>query len=197
MKLINKCGHEVLRKLLENGIGVHHAGITRPDRKLVEKLFADGCCRLLVTTATLAWGVNLPARMVVIKGTNVFDSSSGGFIDLNILDVLQIFGRAGRPDFDQEGEAILLTAFDKVDQYARKLTHQLPLESKFLEMIADHLNAEIAIGNVVDAESGAAWLRHTFAFVRMRRYARDAHTPTHIDGVYTHRVFRIYVRDAA
>lgn len=78
-----------------------------------------------MTTATLAWGVNLPARLVLIKGTNVFDSNRGGYTDLDILDVLQIFGRAGRPDFDDEGEAVLITTDDKIDQYTRKLTHQV------------------------------------------------------------------------
>lgn len=51
--------------------------------------------QVLCCTATLAWGVNLPAYAVVIKGTQVYDSSKGAFVDLSILDVLQIFGRAG------------------------------------------------------------------------------------------------------
>ena len=48
---------------------VHHAGMTRKDRTLVEELFADGHVQVLVSTATLAWGVNLPAHKVIIKGT--------------------------------------------------------------------------------------------------------------------------------
>lgn len=55
-------------------------------------------------TATLAWGVNLPAHTVVIKGTQVYDAQRGGFKDLGVLDVQQIFGRAGRPQFDTSGE---------------------------------------------------------------------------------------------
>ena len=55
---------------------------------------------MLLATATLAWGVNLPAFAVIIKGTDVFDPSKGGMQDLNILDVQQMFGRAGRPQFD-------------------------------------------------------------------------------------------------
>jgi antiviral helicase SLH1 len=51
--------------------------------------------QVLVCTATLAWGVNLPAYAVVIKGTQIFDAAKGGFNDLGVLDVLQIFGRAG------------------------------------------------------------------------------------------------------
>ncbi|MCO5560085.1 hypothetical protein L7F22_013691 [Adiantum nelumboides] len=53
------------------GFGIHHAGMTRPDRTLVEELFAGGHIQVLVSTATLAWGVNLPAHTVIIKGTHL------------------------------------------------------------------------------------------------------------------------------
>jgi pre-mRNA-splicing helicase BRR2 len=59
-----------LKDLLNCGIGIHHAGLPRTDRKLIEDLFGDGHIRLLISTATLAWGVNLPARTVIIKGTS-------------------------------------------------------------------------------------------------------------------------------
>ena len=56
-----------------------------------------------MTTSTLAWGVNLPAHTVIIKGTQFYDPSSqesGGWRDIGIFDVQQIFGRAGRPQYD-------------------------------------------------------------------------------------------------
>jgi replicative superfamily II helicase len=75
----------------------------------VEKLFSEGHIKVLVSTATLAWGVNLPAYAVIIKGTKMYDSASGEYKDIGIFDVQQIFGRAGRPQFDTEGEAIIMT----------------------------------------------------------------------------------------
>jgi replicative superfamily II helicase len=80
-----------------SGIGIHHAGLLRPDRKLTEMMFADGAIKVLCCTATLAWGVNLPAHNVVIKGTDIYNPEKGKNVDLSILDVQQIFGRAGRP----------------------------------------------------------------------------------------------------
>jgi replicative superfamily II helicase len=65
----------------------------RSDRNIVEKFFALGVIRVLCCTATLAWGVNLPAHAVIIRGTDLYDSQQGRFIDLGILDVLQ--ARAG------------------------------------------------------------------------------------------------------
>jgi replicative superfamily II helicase len=86
-----------LREMFQYGFGMHHAGMLRSDRTLTERMFADGVVKVLCCTATLAWGVNLPAYAVVIKGTQVYDAQKGSFVDLSILDVLQIFGRAGRP----------------------------------------------------------------------------------------------------
>lgn len=63
---------EDLRSLLPDGIAVHHAGLSRDDRQLVEDLFAGKHIQILVSTATLAWGVNLPAHTVIIKGTQVY-----------------------------------------------------------------------------------------------------------------------------
>ena len=60
-----------LADLLPYGFAIHHAGMTRADRTLVEDLFSDGHIQVLVSTATLAWGVNLPAHTVIIKGTQV------------------------------------------------------------------------------------------------------------------------------
>lgn len=60
-----------LKDLLPYGFAIHNAGMNRIDRTLVEDLFADGHIQVLVSTATLAWGVNLPAHTVIIKGTQV------------------------------------------------------------------------------------------------------------------------------
>ena len=70
-----------LKDLLPYGFAIHHAGMSRVDRALVEDLFADKHIQVLISTATLAWGVNLPAHTVIIKGTQVtnylsFDLSS-------------------------------------------------------------------------------------------------------------------------
>uniref|UniRef100_A0A1B0D7Y8 U5 small nuclear ribonucleoprotein 200 kDa helicase n=1 Tax=Phlebotomus papatasi TaxID=29031 RepID=A0A1B0D7Y8_PHLPP len=62
-----------LKELLPYGFAIHHAGMTRVDRTLVEDLFADRHIQVLVSTATLAWGVNLPAHTVIIKGTQVYN----------------------------------------------------------------------------------------------------------------------------
>ena len=144
-KMFNKSHNKVLGELFTHGISVHHAGMLRADRNLVEKYFAEGAIKVLVCTSTLAWGVNLPAHAVIIRGTEVYDSKHGAFIDLGILDVLQIFGRAGRPQFDTNGHAVIITTHNKLAHYLSLLTNQCPIESSFVTYLADNLNAEVIL----------------------------------------------------
>lgn len=158
-----------MRELFQNGFGVHHAGMLRADRNLTEKMFASGAIKVLCCTATLAWGVNLPAAVVIVKGTQVYDSKKGGFTDLGISDVIQIFGRAGRPQYEKYGTGILCTTSDKLDEYVRLLTSQHPIESKLSAKLVDNLNAEISLGTVTNVDEGVKWLGYTYMFVRMRQ----------------------------
>ncbi|TXG51591.1 hypothetical protein EZV62_024115 [Acer yangbiense] len=165
---VMKSRNKDLVKLFELGLGVHNAGMLRSDRGLTERLFSDGLLKVLVCTATLAWGVNLPAHTVVIKGTQLYDPKAGGWRDLGMLDVMQIFGRAGRPQFDKSGEGIIITSHDKLAYYLRLLTSQLPIESQFINSLKDNLNAEVALGTVTNVKEACAWLGYTYLSIRMR-----------------------------
>uniref|UniRef100_A0A6N2NHC6 RNA helicase n=3 Tax=Salix TaxID=40685 RepID=A0A6N2NHC6_SALVM len=168
-KEVMKSRNKDLVELFESGVGVHHAGMLRVDRGLTERLFSDGLLKVLVCTATLAWGVNLPAHTVVIKGTQLYDPKAGGWRDLGMLDVMQIFGRAGRPQFDKSGEGIIITSHEKLAYYLRLLTSQLPIESQFISSLKDNLNAEVALGTVTNVKEACAWLGYTYLFIRMRQ----------------------------
>ncbi|KAI8086190.1 Sec63 Brl domain-containing protein [Halteromyces radiatus] len=166
---VSKSRNKELKELFQSGFGIHHAGMLRSDRSLTERMFADGVLRVLCCTATLAWGVNLPAYAVVIKGTQVYDSQKGSFVDLSILDVLQIFGRAGRPQYESHGVGYILTTHDRLGHYISAITQQHPIESKFIENIVDNLNAEISLGTVTTVDEAVTWLSYTYLFVRMKR----------------------------
>ena len=111
------CKSMELQDLLKYGFAVHHAGLSRADRMLVEDLFADGHIQVLVSTATLAWGVNLPAHTVMIKGTQVYNPAKGSWTELSPLDIMQMVGRAGRPQFDDSGVGILITTYGELQFY--------------------------------------------------------------------------------
>ena len=169
LREMEKARSHELRSLFSRGIGCHNAGLLRSDRNLSEKLFLEGHIRVLVSTATLAWGVNLPAHTVVIKGTQLYNPEKGQFVDLGMLDVMQIFGRAGRPQFDTEGEAILITSHDKLDHYLAMVNRQTPIESQFIGALPDQLNAEIVLGTVTNVREAIQWLSYTYLYIRMMK----------------------------
>jgi pre-mRNA-splicing helicase BRR2 len=158
-----------LKDLLPYGFGIHHAGMNRTDRTSVEDLFSSGDIQVLVCTATLAWGVNLPAHTVIIKGTQVYSPEKGSWVELSPQDVLQMLGRAGRPQYDTYGEGIIITTQTEMQYYLSLLNQQLPIESQFVSRLADNLNAEIVLGNVRSRDEGVEWLGYTYLFVRMLR----------------------------
>ncbi|KPI86612.1 putative ATP-dependent RNA helicase [Leptomonas seymouri] len=159
-----------LQQLLPDGFGIHHAGLSREERRTVEQLFADRHIKVLVCTSTLAWGVNLPANRVLIKGTRVFNGAKGQSELLSALDVLQMFGRAGRVGFGAAvGRATIITSPEDLHYYLSVLNQQLPIESQMMKRVVDMLNAEITLGHVESVEEGVQWLQRTYLYVRMRQ----------------------------
>lgn len=158
-----------LKELMPYGFGIHHAGMSRSDRSSVEDLFADGSLQVLVCTATLAWGVNLPAHTVIIKGTQIYSPEKGSWVELSPQDVLQMLGRAGRPQYDTFGEGIIITTQSEMQYYLSLMNQQLPIESQFISKLADNLNAEIVLGNVRNRDEAVEWLGYTYLFVRLLR----------------------------
>uniref|UniRef100_A0A673GMM0 RNA helicase n=1 Tax=Sinocyclocheilus rhinocerous TaxID=307959 RepID=A0A673GMM0_9TELE len=164
-----QCKNLELKDLLPYSFAIHHAGMSRVDRTLVEDLFADRHIQVLVSTATLAWGVNLPAHTVIIKGTQVYSPEKGRWTELGALDILQMLGRAGRPQYDSKGEGILITSHGELQYYLSLLNQQLPIESQMVAKLPDMLNAEIVLGNVQNAKDAVNWLGYTYLYVRMLR----------------------------
>ncbi|GJZ02294.1 DExH-box ATP-dependent RNA helicase DExH14, partial [Tanacetum coccineum] len=165
---VSKSRDRQLALLFGLGVGIHHAGMLRADRRLTERLFSDGLLKVLVCTATLAWGVNLPAHTVVIKDVKLdVDFKHDPLSLLASYDhdgTIDIFGRAGRPQFDKSDEGIIITSHDKLAYYLRLLTSQLPIESQYISS----LNAEVTLGTVTNVKEACAWLGYTYPFIRMK-----------------------------
>lgn len=97
----------ILATCIRSGTAFHHAGLTTPLRELVEDGFREGKIKLISSTPTLAAGLNLPARRVIIRSYRRY-SSEGGMQPIPVLEYKQMAGRAGRPRLDPYGEAVLL-----------------------------------------------------------------------------------------
>jgi len=161
-----------VQDLLPYGFAVHHAGLPRADRKLVEDLYADRHIQVLVSTATLAWGVNLPAHTVIIKGTQVYNPQKGQWDELSPMDMMQMIGRAGRPQYDKTGHGIVITQHSELQYYLSLMNQQLPIESQVLSVLPDMVNAELVLGTIQTRQDAVNWLGYTYLYVRMMRAPR-------------------------
>ena len=180
---------ESLKHTITFGIGLHHAGLCAEDRDIVESGFLNGDLRVLVATSTLAWGVNLPARLVIVKGTEYFDGKSSRYVDYPITDVLQMIGRAGRPGFDTEGRAVVMVESSKKAFYKVRRVFMFPLsrgmrlsyvvlqkfaytpspvESCLRGRLPENLNAEIVSGTCKTLVDCVGYLSWTFFARRVK-----------------------------
>jgi helicase len=107
---------EKLSNHVLNGVVFHHAGLANAQRKLIEDGFKEGVIKFITATPTLAWGVNLPAYRVVIRDLKRFSSGYGSDY-IPALEIEQMSGRAGRPKYDTEGEAILMAKSENEAEY--------------------------------------------------------------------------------
>jgi helicase len=98
----------LLAEMVAKGSAFHHAGLGGEHRRIVEDYFRARAIKVLASTPTLALGVNLPARRVVIADTSRYDVERGGSSEISILEYRQMAGRAGRPQYDDHGETVLI-----------------------------------------------------------------------------------------
>ncbi|KAL4912540.1 Sec63 Brl domain-containing protein [Aspergillus aurantiobrunneus] len=160
-----------LKTTTATGVAFHHAGLDPADRNQVENAYLEGKISIICCTSTLAVGVNLPCHLVIIK--NTVGWQDGCCQEYSDLEVMQMLGRAGRPQFDDSATAVILTRKERVTHYEKLVSGSESLESRLHLNLIDHLNAEIGLGNVNNIESATTWLAGTFLFVRLGR------NPTH------------------
>lgn len=159
--------NQELRSLLACGVAFHHAGLDTNDRLEVEKGFLMGDVNVICCTSTLAVGVNLPCHFVIIK--NTVSWSNTGSQEYSDLEIMQMIGRAGRPQFDDSAVAVILTRQAKVLRYETMVTGQEILESRLHLGFIEHLNAEVSLRTIRDLTSARKWLSGTFLHVRLKQ----------------------------
>lgn len=155
-----------LAECINAGVAFHHAGLEREDRELVEQLFRDRLITVLCSTSTLAVGVNLPAYLCVVAGTDIYDGG-GAYKDLSMDNLLQMIGRAGRPQYDTEGVAVVMTKNSLRARYEGLVHGRFPLESSLGASLPEYLNAEISCRTINSIEDAMEWVKSTFYFIRL------------------------------
>lgn len=162
---------ERLAALVSRGTAFHHAGLGHLHRRIIEDAFREGVIPVLCATPTLAAGVNLPARMVVIPEYRRFNSKSG-MRGLSVTEYKQFCGRAGRPLYDKIGYSILVASNRTEAEYLmEKYIHGMPekvysvlgserhLRSHILSLISSGLaKSELGLRRII----GRTFYAHIF-----------------------------------
>ena len=107
---------EQLAEIVSGGAAFHHAGLSGGHRKIVEDSFREGKIKVLTATPTLAFGMNLPARVVMISEYRRYESGYG-YYPIPVLEYKQMAGRAGRPRYDKFGDSILIAKTEDERDY--------------------------------------------------------------------------------
>lgn len=165
-----RTGRMMVESLKRYGIEAefHNADLTLKQRLELEKRFKGKDLRVIVATSTLAWGLNLPARRVIITGVH------RGLDIVENYDIWQMVGRAGRPRFDPVGDAYILIPESEKNFWIAKLRKKSPIRSTLLNYVGNeenphyktlafHVVSEIHYGNIKTKDGFKDWFRKSLA----------------------------------
>lgn len=175
---LKRVGQEILRSgeltqiskqlasCVEGGVAFHHAGLNYGQRKIVEEGFKNNLIKVVCATPTLAAGVNLPARRVIIRNYRRYDSNFGYRL-IPVLEYKQMAGRAGRPKYDVEGEAVLIakSAGEEnllMEMYVEGAPETIESKLASESFLRTQILATIASGYASDREGIMNFLEKTF-----------------------------------
>ena len=157
-----------LRALMEKGAAFIHAGLDASDRKMVINAFDEGPIDVIASTTSLAWGVNIAARTVIIRDIRVAMQK-----EIDFLDLKQMIGRAGRVGKENVAYAIILVPFKERQLVETALDKGKDIESKLERYLLDHINAEINLGIIKDERTLREWFTSTFWYYQKHESRSD------------------------
>lgn len=155
-----------LRGCIMRGIAFHNAGLTNGQRRLVENAFKKGDIKCIIATPTLAAGINLPARRVIVRDVYRYETNIG-HVAIPVLEVKQMCGRAGRPRYDKFGEAVLVAKSEEerqflMENYLLNETEEIFSKLGSEPVLRSHVLATIATGIANSRESLMDFFDSTF-----------------------------------
>jgi helicase len=154
-----------LTACVRRGVAFHNAGLSNEQRRFVETNFKKGNIKCIIATPTLAAGINLPARRVIIRDVHRYEG--GGHVAIPVLEIKQMCGRAGRPRYDPYGEAILLAKSEEEMQFLMEnylLNDSEDIYSKLGSepVLRSHILATFATGTAFSRDSLMDFMNSTF-----------------------------------
>ncbi len=155
-----------INEIAQHGVAFHHAGLSNEQRSFIEKNFKNGSIKVIVATPTLAAGVNLPARMVIVKDITRYTSE--GIVYLPNLEIRQMIGRAGRPRYDKYGIGVIYAAsrnsFEVAQQYIQMDPEPIKSGLGSDKLVRFNVLAVITMGIGNNRDSIYDFFRRTFYY---------------------------------
>jgi len=145
-----------LSNAIRGGVAFHHAGLSHTQRKTIEDSFRKGKLLAIVATPTLAQGVNLPARRVIVRDYRRWSSVAGGSMPVPVMEIRQMLGRAGRPKYDNAGDAWIIAKNDD---------EELDLVDRYLLSDAEEVTSKLANPSALRPEEDPALLTHLLSII--------------------------------
>ncbi|KAK9919280.1 hypothetical protein M0R45_027887 [Rubus argutus] len=161
---IEKISNEKLQDALRHGVGFLHKGLNSDDQDIVSALFEAEYIQLCVISSSLCWGVPLSAHLVVVMGTQYYDSRENLHTDYPVADLLQMIGHACRRKKDDSGKCVILCHAPRKEYYKKFLYEALPVESHFHHYPHDVINAEVVAGVINNQQDAVDYLTWTFLY---------------------------------
>ncbi len=174
-----------LSECIKDGMAFHNAGLTSRQRHYVEENFRNGNIKCIVATPTLAAGINLPARRVIVRDTKRFDSNAGS-VPIPVMEIKQMCGRAGRPGYDTYGEAVLIakSATDRknlMNNYIMCDTEMIMSKLGNETVLRNHILGLVSAGDVSTSEEIVDFIRDTFYGSESQLYGIDSAVDNVVD----------------
>lgn len=166
-EILHDFEYEKLYPLIRCGVSYHHAGLSSNARRFIEKAFRDRLIKYLTATPTLAMGVNLPARVVIIN-TRYFDGRSTKKI--SVLEYKQLSGRAGRPQYDPYGIVIIgkdITSAVEARKYIESSPEPIDSSLWIDNALRKHVLASIASGEATTLQDLVKFFSMSFSAIKM------------------------------
>ena len=165
---------KTLAACVAQGAAFHHAGLAREERQIVEAGFREGQIRVIASTPTLAAGLNLPARRVIVRDYLRFNAGEG-MVPIPVREYRQMAGRAGRPHLDPYGEAVLIAKSEEMvdelfDCYINAPAEDIRSRCADEAVLCTHILSLIATGFAREADEVFAFMDGTF-------YAHQGESP--------------------
>jgi len=133
----------------------------------VESLFDSGAIQVVVVARSLCWALRINCHLVVIMDTQYYTGKYHAYHDYPITDVMQMIGRASRPNVDSDAKCVLMCQNSKKSMFKKFLYEPLPIESHLDHCLHDHFNAEIVTKTIENKQDAVDYLTWTFLYRRM------------------------------